>query len=94
MTSTHEMTTRGGHYGSLVETMEARGATKLHPAEREQLLAAADALLFDEPEGEAALTRALELIERLQESERWTPESVTRLREHLLGCGPGAVGAS
>jgi len=94
MTSTHEMTTRGGHYGSLVETMEARGATKLHPVEREQLLAAADALLFDEPESEAALTGALELIVRLQDSERWTPESATRLREHLLGCGPGTTGSA
>jgi len=44
-----EMTTRSGHYTALLETIGARGATKLHADEREQLLAVADALLFATP---------------------------------------------
>ena len=60
------MTIRSGHYTALLETIGAHGATKLHAAEREQLLAVADALLFDDPDSEQALARALELIARLQ----------------------------
>jgi hypothetical protein len=46
VTATQEMTIRGGHYTALLETIDARGATKLHAFEREQLLAVADALLL------------------------------------------------
>jgi hypothetical protein len=70
-----DMTTRGGHYTALLETIGARGATKLHADEREQLLAVADALLFGDPDSEQGLARALDLITGLQESERWSAES-------------------
>jgi len=82
------MTTRSGHYTALLETISARGASKLHAAEREQLLAVADALLFGDPDSEWALARALELIARLRESERWSAQSCAELRERLYGCGP------
>jgi hypothetical protein len=39
VTNMPEMTTRSGHYTALLETIGARGATKLHAYEREQLLA-------------------------------------------------------
>jgi hypothetical protein len=42
----------------------------LHAAEREQLLAVADALLFGDPDSEQALARALDLIARLRESDQ------------------------
>jgi hypothetical protein len=87
------MTTRSGHYTALLETIGARGAAKLHADEREQLLAVADALLFGDPDSEQGLDRALDLIKRLQESERWSAESCTDLREHLYGCGPLPAGA-
>jgi hypothetical protein len=83
---TDEMTIRGGHYTALLETIAARGATKLHAFEREQLLAVADALLFGDPDSEQALAAALELIARLRESERWSAQSCAQLREHLYGC--------
>ena len=83
-----EMTARSGHYTALLETIGARGATKLHADEREQLLAVADALLFGDPDSEQELARALDLIARLRESERWSAESCAQLREHLYGCGP------
>jgi len=93
VTNMPEMTTRSGHYTALLETIGARGATKLHADEREQLLAVADALLFGDPDSEQALAGALDLIARLRESERWTAQSCAQLREHLYGCGPLPAGA-
>ena len=84
------MTTRGAHYTALLETIDHQGATKLHASEREQLLAAADALLFDEPESQRLLRSAEELIESLETSERWSAEACDRLREHLYGCDASA----
>jgi len=88
-----DMTTRGGHYTALVETIGARGATKLHADEREQLLAVADALPFGDPDSEQRLAPALDLIARLRESERLSPQNCAELREHLCGCGllPGGA---
>ena len=40
---------RGAHYTALVETIDHQGATKRNAKEREQLLKAADVLLFGEP---------------------------------------------
>jgi hypothetical protein len=93
LTDTQEMTIRSGHYTALLETIGARGATKLHADEREQLLAVADALLFGDPDSEQELARAVDLIARLRESERWSAESCAELREHLYGCGPPPAGA-
>jgi hypothetical protein len=91
--ATEGMTIRSGHYTALLESIGARGATKLHADEREQLLAVADALLFGDPDSELRLAQALDLIARLQESERWSPESCAELRKHLYGCGPLPAGA-
>jgi hypothetical protein len=86
MTTAEPMTARGAHYTALIEAIDHQGATKLHAGEREQLLEAADALLFDEPESRRLLRRAEELIEALETSERWSAESCDQLREHLYGC--------
>ena len=43
------MIARGAHYTALLDTIDHQGATKLHAREREQLLEAADVLLFGEP---------------------------------------------
>jgi hypothetical protein len=71
----------------------ARVAGAIAGHEREQLLAVADALLFGDPDCEQGLARALDLIARLRESERWSAESCAELREHLYGCGPLPAGA-
>src|SRR6266550_2408390 len=93
ITTTAQMTARGGHYTALVETIDNQGATKLHAREREQLLEAADALLFGEPENRRLLRSAEELIESLEASRRWSAESCDQLREHLYGCdiAPGSA---
>jgi hypothetical protein len=92
MTSTSEpMTARGAHYTALLETIERQGSTKLHAKERQQLLEAADALLFGEPENRRVLRAAEDLIESLETSERWSAETCDQLREHLYGCDAAAA---
>jgi hypothetical protein len=91
MTTTDEMTARGAHYTALLETIDRQGATKLHAKEREQLLEAADALLFAEPESRRLLRGAEDLIESLETSERWSAERCDQLREHLYGCDAAAA---
>jgi hypothetical protein len=91
MMSTDEMTARGAHYTALLETIEHQGTTKLHTKEREQLLEAADALLFGEPESRRLLRSAEDLIESLETSERWSAERCDQLREHLYGCDAAAA---
>jgi hypothetical protein len=86
MTTAEPMTARGAHYTSLLETIDHQGSTKLHAKEREQLLEAADALLFGEPESQQLVRAAEELIDALETSERWSAESCDQLREHLYGC--------
>jgi hypothetical protein len=84
------MTVRGAHYAALLGTIDHQGATKLHAREREQLLEAADALLFGEPENRRLLRSAEDLIESLETSERWSAERCDQLREHLYGCDAAA----
>ncbi len=86
MTDAEPMTARGAHYTALLEAMDHQGAAKLHAREREQLLEAADALLFGEPENRWLLRSAEELIESLETSGRWSAEACDQLREHLYGC--------
>jgi hypothetical protein len=86
MMTTEPMITRGAHYTALIEILDHQGAAKLHAGEREQLLEAADALLFGEPESEGRVRSAEALIEALETSERWSAESCDQLREHLYGC--------
>ena len=87
MMTAEPMITRGAHYTALLETIDHQGAGKLHAREREQLLEAADVLLFGEPDSEWTVRSAEVLIEALQTSERWSVESCDQLREHLSGCG-------
>jgi hypothetical protein len=91
MTSTETMTARAAHYTALVETIDHHGAAKLHASEREQLLEAADALLFGEPESVELLRAAELVIENLESSERWSGEGCDQLREHLYGCDEPAA---
>ena len=90
MTTAEPMTTRAAHYTELVRAIDHQGATKLHAREREQLLEAADALLFDEPENRRLLRSAEDVIESLETSERWSAESCDQLSEHLYGCDAAA----
>ena len=93
MMTTEPMTTRGAHYTALLETMDHQGSAKLHAKEREQLLEAADALLFGEPEREDLLRSAESLIELLETSERWSAESSTACASTFTAATPPAGAA-
>jgi len=93
MMTAEPMITRGVHYTALLDTIDHQGATKLQAREREQLLEAADVLLFGEPDSERTVGWAELLIEDLETSKRWSVESCDQLREHLYGCG-APTGAS
>ena len=84
---------RGVHYTALVDLIDHRGASKLQAGERQQLLEAADVLLFGEPDGELTVRSAEGLIEALQSSLRWSVESCDQVRKHLYGCA-APTGAS
>jgi hypothetical protein len=87
MMTAEPMIARGAHYTALLDTIDHQGATQLHARQREQLLEAADALLFGEPDSQRAVRSAEVLIEDLETTERWSAESCDQLREHLSGCG-------
>jgi hypothetical protein len=91
MTVGETMGARGQHYTALLNAIERQGPAKLHPGEREQLVEAADALLFEEPESRRRLRSAEEMIESLEASDRWSAESCDKLREHLYGCDVAEV---
>jgi hypothetical protein len=88
--ATESLAARGRAHTKLRELLEAR-ATILHDAEREHLLDAADALLFDEPEAGVKMLDADAIIERLIESERWLPGPAEEVRAALRGCGEGGL---
>ena len=87
MMTAEPMIARGAHYTALLDTIDHQGATKLNAREREQLVEAADVLLFGEPDSERTVRWAEVLIEDLETSKRWSVESCDQLREHLYGCG-------
>ena len=93
MMTAEPMIARGAHYTALLDTIDQQGATKLNAREREQLVEAADVLLFGEPDSERTVRWAEVLIEELETSKRWSVESCGQLREHLYGCG-APTGAS
>ena len=93
MMAAEPMIARGAHYTALLDAIDPRGATRLHAGEREQLLEAADVLLFGEPDSERAVRWAEVLIEDLETSKRCSVESCGQLREHLYGCA-ALTGAS
>jgi hypothetical protein len=93
MMTTEPMVARGAHYTALLEMIDHRGVGKLQAGEREQLLEAADVLLFGEPDSELTVRSAEVLIEALQASERWSVETGDQVRAHLYGCG-ASTGAS
>jgi len=93
MMTAEPMIARGTHYTALLDTIDHREATRLHAGEREQLLEAADVLLFGEPDSEWTVRSAEVLIETLQTSERWSVQTCAQLREHLSGCA-ALTGAS
>jgi hypothetical protein len=79
-------TSRIHAYGRIVRLLRDIGAAKLHPAELELVRETADALMFDDPEANAALADAHALARDLVSSGRWTSERAARLLQDLRAC--------
>ena len=77
-------------YGRVVKTLDDLGPSKLLPAEQACIREAADTLIFasDFEETRDSLRDIGKLAEVLVNSGRWLEESVDRLIEDLLCCGP------
>jgi hypothetical protein len=84
--STGSLAERGRCHTRLRELLADRAAI-LHAREREVLLDAADALLFDEPDGAQKRAAGNELLTRLVQSDRWLPDPAAEVRAALDGCG-------
>jgi hypothetical protein len=80
-----DLITRGRSHTALRTELDRQGP--LHPRERDLLLAAADALFFDEPDAELWRIEATALLEGLEVLERRTAGEAARLRDALDGCG-------
>ena len=80
-------------YGRVVKTLDELGPSKLFPAEQARIRDAADILIFasDIEETRDSLRDIGKLAEVLVASGRWLEETVDRLIEDLLGCGPVQV---
>src|SRR3954470_21352245 len=90
--STGSLAERGRCHTRLRELLADR-ASILHAHERELLLDAADALLFDEPAGPAKRVAGHRLLAAMVESDRWLPEPAAEARAALDGCGAGELAA-
>jgi hypothetical protein len=84
-----EMLERGRSRTALRVELDRQGP--LWPHERELLVDAADALLFDEPEADEKRWAALELLAELEANGRRTDGEADRLRDALDGCGEGVL---
>jgi hypothetical protein len=80
-------------YGRVVKTLDELGPSKLLAGEQARIREAADILIFasDIEETRDSLRDIGRLAEVLVASGRWLEETVDRLIEDLLGCGPTQV---
>ena len=85
--STMEPLAARAHSHTRLRQLLADRAAILHPDEHELLLDAADALLFDEADGELKRAAARELLASLVESARWLPGPADEAAAALDGCG-------
>lgn len=84
---------RARAYGRVVRAVKELGPTKLLPAERERIRAAADVLLFARDLGvdEAARETLFDVdavCRHLVDSERWSEAAADRLADDLFACAP------
>ena len=86
-----DLTRRGRAHTRLRELLDSRGPATLHPHEREQLVDAADALLFNEADAPERRDAALDMLDQLVEAGRWEPGSANAVAQALRACGQGAV---
>jgi len=83
---------RANAYSRVMATLAELGPAKLLPAERDEIRAAADVLLFDEgSEAERSLAEMQALARQLVDSGRWLGETADGLVADLEATGPVLV---
>ena len=85
--SSDDLARRGRAHTRLRELLDSRGPTALHQHEREQLVDAADALLFNEPDALERRDGALDLLDDLVEFGRWEPSAANAVAQALRATG-------
>ena len=90
--TSEDLARRGRAHTRLRELLDARGPALLHAHEREQLVDAADALLFNEPDALERRDAALDLLDDLVEFSRWEASAANAAAQALRACGPVTVG--
>jgi hypothetical protein len=88
--SNEDLARRGRAHTRLRELLDARGPAVLHQHERELLVDAADALLFNEGDALERRDAALDLLEDLVEFGRWEPSPAQAVAQALRACGDPA----
>jgi hypothetical protein len=89
--TSEDLVRRGRAHTRLRELLGSRGPEQVQPAEREQLVDAADALLFGEPDATERRDAALDLLDHVVESGRWEPSAANAIAQALRACGPVAT---
>src|SRR3954454_3737178 len=91
--ATDRLAARGRSHTQLRELLAVRESI-LHAGERDQLLDAADALLFDEPDGPAKQAAPNQLLANLVDAGRWETAPAEEARAALAACGATAEPAA
>ncbi len=89
--TSEDLARRGRAHTRLRELLDARGPAMLHAHEREQLVDAADALLFGEGDSLERRDAALDLLDDMVECDRWEQSAANAVAQALRACGQAAV---
>ena len=85
--TSEDLARRGRAHTRLRELLDTRGPADLDPHEREQLVDAADALLFGETDALERRDAGLDLLDELVEQGRWDPQGANAAAQALRACG-------
>ena len=89
--TSEDLARRGRAHTRLRELLDARGPSVVQPHEREQLVDAADALLFNETDALERRDAALDLLDELVDTGRWEPAAANAVAQALRACGQTAI---
>jgi hypothetical protein len=89
--TSEDLARRGRAHTRLRELLDTRGPADLQTHEREQLVDAADALLFNEPDALERRDAALEVLDELVDVGRIEPPAANAAAQALRACGQTAI---
>ena len=89
--TSEDLARRGRAHTRLRELLDGRGPAALQPQEREQLVDAADALLFNETDALERRDAALDVLDDLVDAGRLEPAAANAAAQALRACGHTAM---